>query len=184
MSDKWLTKSVIQLIAVGLVLTVSGGTATAASSSSVTVGIDGSDALGIDGSDALGIDGSDLLVLGRVEYSGDGFISVLGQTVFGDLAGLGTGMTVAVYGSIDADTGGIVGAQVIAVGSRMSGANYLRGVVDEVNLAVGLAVVSGVTVDYNALMSNGSAPRVGDTMAVTGRSYSGLLVAEPSLNLD
>ena len=149
------------------------------------LGIHGGDAMGIHGGDAMGIHGSDaqLLVLGAIEHIGDGFVSVLGQTVFGDLGGLGTGMTVAVYGSIDADTGGIVGAQVFPVGPRVSGASYLRGIVDEVNLAVGLAVVSGVMVDYNALLSNGSAPSVGDIVGVTGRSYGGLIVADPSLGL-
>ena len=94
------------------------------------------------------------------------------------------GTTVAVYGSLDADTGGIVDAQVVLVGPRNSGANYLRGTVDEVNLAVGLAVVSGVTVDFNALLSNGSAPSVGDTVGMIGRSHGRLLVADPSLSLD
>ncbi len=147
-------------------------------------GIDGSDALGIDGSDALGIDGSDLLVLGAIEHIGDGFISVLGQTVFGNLGGLGTGTTVAVYGSIDTDTGGIVGARVVRVGPRMGGASYLRGMVDKVNLALGIAVVSGMTVDYSALLSNGSAPSVGDIVGVTGRSYGGLNVADPLMDLN
>ncbi len=155
-------------------------------SGSDALGISGSDIYGISGSDALGISGSDaqLLVLGAIEHIGDGFVSVLGQTVFGDLGGLGTGMTVAVYGSIDADTGGIVGAQVFPVGPRVGGASYLRGIVDEVNLAVGLALVSGVMVDYNALLSNGSVPSVGDVVGVTGRSYGGLIVADPSLGLD
>jgi hypothetical protein len=42
-------------------------------------------------------------------------------------------------------------------------------------------VVSGVTVDYNALLVGGVAPNVGDEVAVTGRSYKGLglLVAQP-----
>ncbi len=150
--------------------------------------ITGSDALSITGSDALSITGSDaeLLVLGAIGYVGDGFISVLGQTVFGDLGGLGTGMTVAVYGSIDTDTGGILDAQVFSVSARFGGASYLRGIVDEVDLAGGFAVVSGMTVDYTALLSNGSAPQVGDEFAVTGRSYGGasLLVADPLLSLD
>ncbi|MEE8221300.1 MAG: hypothetical protein V3R21_06030, partial [Woeseiaceae bacterium] len=150
------------------------------------LGIHGSDALGIHGSDALGIHGSDLLVLGAIGYVGDGFISVLGQTVFGDFDGLGSRMTIAVYGSIDADTGGILDAQVFSVSARFGGVSYLRGIVDEVDLAGGFAVVSGMTVDYTALLSNGSAPQVGDEFAVTGWSYDGasLLVADPSLSLD
>jgi hypothetical protein len=93
-------------------------------------------------------------------------------------------MTVAVYGSIDADTGGIVGAQVFPVGRRMGGASYLRGIVDQVDRSIGVAIISGMAVDYNAVLSNGSAPSVGDTVAVTGRSYGGLIVADPSLGLD
>jgi hypothetical protein len=171
-----------------------GGIATAAQSTSTTasadgsdaLGIHGSDALGIHGSDALGIHGSDLLVLGAIGYVGDGFISVLGQTAFVDVDGLGTGMTVAVYGSIDADTGGILDAQVFAVSASFGGASYLRGIVDEVDLAGGLAVVSGMTVDYSALLSNGSAPEVGDEVSVTGWSYgdASLLVADPLSSLD
>ena len=80
-------------------------------------------------------------------------------------------------------TGGIVGAQVIPV-SAGGGASYLRGIVDEVNLAFGLAVVSGVTVDYNAMLSGGGAPRVGDEVGVVGRSYGGMIVADPMLSLD
>ena len=150
------------------------------------MGIHGGDAMGIHGGDAMGIHGSDaeLLVYGAIEHVGDGFISVLGQTVFGSGHGLQAGTTVAVYGSIDLDTGGIVDAQVFAVRARLGGASYLRGLVDEVNLAFGRAVVSGVTVDYNALLSNGRAPSVGDTVGVTGLVYGGLMVADPSLSLD
>ena len=68
--------------------------------------------------------------------------------------------------------------------SAGGGASYLRGIVDEVNLAFGLAVVSGVTVDYNAMLSGGSAPGVGDEVGVVGRSYGGLIVADPLLTLD
>jgi hypothetical protein len=59
--------------------------------------------------------------------------------------------------------------------------SYLRGVVDEVNHGAGRAVVSGVTVDYSALLSHGQAPNVGDEVAVSGRAYKelGLLVAQP-----
>ena len=95
-----------------------------------------------------------------------------------DSSGLNIGTPVAVYGTIDRETGGIVNATVVPVsGGDLS---YLRGIVDEVNRGTGRAVVSGVTVDYNALMSNGQAPSVGDEVAVTGRVYSelGLLVAE------
>jgi hypothetical protein len=120
-------------------------------------------------------------VVGNVDALAGDFLSVLGQSVFGitDLRGLSIGTPVAVYGSIDRDTGGIVNASVVPVaGSDLS---YLRGVVDEVNSAAGRAVVSGVTVDYSALLSDGQAPNVGDEVAVTGRAYKelGLLVAQP-----
>ena len=125
-----------------------------------------------------------MLVFGSIDFVGDGFISVLGQTVFGDLGGFGIGTTVAVYGSIDSGTGGIVGAQVFPVSSGMGGASYLRGIVDAVDLAMGVAIVSGMAVDYNAMLSSGGAPSVGDTVGVTGRSYGGLIVADPSLDLN
>jgi hypothetical protein len=123
----------------------------------------------------------ELLVVGAVEAVASDFLSVLGQSVFGlgDRHGLSIGTTVAVYGTIDRETGGIVNASVAPVaGGDLS---YLRGVVDEVNQAAGRAVVSGVTVDYNALLSHGKAPNVGDEVAVTGRAYRelGLLVAQP-----
>jgi hypothetical protein len=135
--------------------------------------ITGSDALSITGSDALSITGSDaeLLALGAITYVGDTFISVLGQTAFVD---------------VDADTGGILDAQVFAVSASFGGASYLRGIVDEVDLAGGFAVVSGMTVDYSALLSNGSAPEMGDEVSVTGWSYgdASLLVADPLSSLD
>jgi hypothetical protein len=85
---------------------------------------------------------------------------------------------VAVFGSVDNELGGIVNATVVrvAAGER----SFLRGMVDEVNASVGTAVISGVSVDYNALLSNGSAPRVGDVVSVIGRAYRGIgvLVAE------
>jgi hypothetical protein len=88
-------------------------------------------------------------------------------------------MAVAVYGDIDMDTGGIVNAQVVSMpaGDR----SYLTGIVDAVSPEVGQVVVSGVTVDFNALMSDGVAPSVGDMVTVGGRNYSslGVLVAEP-----
>ncbi len=63
--------------------------------------------------------------------------------------------------------------------------SFLRGTVDEVDASLGRAVVSGMLVDYNALLSRGPAPRVGDQVAVSGRAYSGLglLVAEPDIRL-
>jgi predicted aconitase with swiveling domain len=121
-----------------------------------------------------------LMVIGRIDAVSNDFVSVLGQSVFGtgfDRLSLGT--PVAVYGSIDRETGSIVNASVVPVaGGDLS---YLRGVVDEVNYSTGRAVVSGVTVDYNALLSNGHAPSIGDEVAVTGRVYQqlGLLVAQP-----
>ena len=144
--------------------------------------IDGTDARAIDGTDANAIDGTDLLVVGRVDFVDADFVSVLGQTVLGFDAhrhAIGLGTSVAVYGSIDRETGSIVNASVVPVaGGDLS---YLRGMVDEVNHSTGRAVVSGVTVDYNALLSNGHAPSVGDEVAVTGRAYQqlGILVAQP-----
>ncbi|HET6629322.1 MAG TPA: hypothetical protein VFG91_06085 [Woeseiaceae bacterium] len=141
--------------------------------------IDGTDIYAIDGTDAQAIDGTDLLVLGQVEFVADNFFSVLGQSVFSaDSRFVRPGATVAVYGTIDESTGGIVNARVRTASSDLS---FLRGIVDEVDRSIGRAVVSGVTVDYTALLSNGQAPDVGDVMAITGRSYSqlGLLVAQP-----
>ncbi len=212
MSDVDRATDSYRVLAVGLAILGSYGMAYAGQSTSSILSITGSDALSISGSDALSISGSDalsisgsdafsisgsdafsisgsdaeLLVLGAIAHVGDGFISVLGQTVFGDLSGLGVGMTVAVYGSIDADTGGILDAQVFSVSASIGGASYLRGIVDEVDLAGGIAVVSGMTVDYTALLSNGSPPQVGDEVAVTGWSYGGasLLIADPLLSLE
>jgi len=119
-------------------------------------------------------------------------MSVLGQTVFvGDssLSAFREGSAVAVYGSFDFDTGSIGNAIVFDAGiagfSPGSG-SYLTGFVDSVNYAKGFAMVSGKQVDYTALLSNGSAPGVGDMISVTGRDYgdSGALVADPNLKLE
>ena len=143
--------------------------------------ITGTDAEAITGTDAFAITGTDLLVIGTVEVLDNGFASVLGQSVFGEaqmFAGIGAGMTVAIYGSIDADTGGIVNARIIPVANDTP--SFLRGVVDEVNLATGRAVVSGIDVDYTSMLANDRAPKVGQLMSVSGRLYQGvgLLVAE------
>ncbi|MDX1405330.1 MAG: hypothetical protein R3192_12365, partial [Woeseiaceae bacterium] len=95
---------------------------------------------------------------------------------------------VAVYGSIDPDTGGIVGATMVSArdaGFRADSPAYLTGVVDSVDSSTGKAVVSGLLVDYNALLSDGYAPSVGDEVSVTGYHYDdqGLLVADPGLSL-
>jgi hypothetical protein len=119
---------------------------------------------------------------GVIADKGDDFIVVLGQSVFGSQADFGdftSGNSVAVYGNIDITTGSIVNATVVPVPA--SDVSYLRGIVDSVEMSVGRAVVSGVTVDYNALLARGVAPSVGDEVAVTGRAYNGLglLVAQP-----
>jgi len=150
--------------------------------------INGSDLVSINGSDQLSINGSDsLLALGQVDHIGDGFLSVLGQTVIGadsDFAGISTGSTIAVFGSMDAGTGGFSNTRIVSVspsGIDSGLPSFLRGTVDAVDAAMGRAVVSGITVDYTAMLSSGSAPSVGDRVAVSGRSYRGLglLVAEP-----
>ncbi|MDX1488350.1 MAG: DUF5666 domain-containing protein [Acidiferrobacterales bacterium] len=132
-----------------------------------------------------------MLIVGAVSFVGSDFVSVLGQTVFLDqksLAGLRVGSSVAVYGSLDFDTGGIMNASVIHAASAGFGSDapsFLTGFVDAVNYSKGTAVVSGMTVDYTALLSDGSAPNVGDQVSVTGREYAGLgvLVADPQLRI-
>jgi hypothetical protein len=111
----------------------------------------------------------------------------LGQTVFDNGDGFGNltpGATVAIYGSIDRDTGGFVDTEVVQIASAGVDAgvsDFLRGIVDSVDSAFGRAVVGGMTVDYSAMLSNGRVPSVGDELAVTGRNYRdlGLLVADP-----
>ena len=63
--------------------------------------------------------------------------------------------------------------------------SFLRGTVDAVDAALGRAVVSGMVVDYSAMLAKGRAPRVGEQLAVSGRAYRGLglLVAEPDLEV-
>ena len=136
------------------------------------------------------ITGSDaLVVLGRINYVGEDFVSVLGQSVFVDsasIADLRAGADVAVYGTIDIDTGGIIGATIVDADSAgfASGASYLTGIVDSVDSAKGVAMVSGVAVDYTGLLASGSAPAIGDMVSVGGYSYgdSSLLVADPSMS--
>jgi hypothetical protein len=118
-------------------------------------------------------------------------ISVLGQTVFVERSQLGSvsvGSLVAVFGSIDFATGGIVNATVVdgsVAGISADSGSYLTGFVDSVDESMGLAVVSGMTVNYSSLLSSGYSPSVGDQVSVTGRHYSdlGLLVADPQMQL-
>jgi len=102
--------------------------------------------------------------------------------------GLREGLAVAVYGSLDFDTGAIVSATVVDADSAGFGASspsFLTGFVDSVDYATGMAVVSGMAVDYTALLGKGSAPSVGDQVSITGYEYSnlGVLVADPQLQL-
>ena len=93
----------------------------------------------------------------------------------------------AVYGDIDFDTGGIINADVLdAVSAGFApGASYLTGFVDSVDYDAGVALISGVAVNYTALLSNGLAPSVGDMVSVAGREYAdlGIMVADPQVNL-
>ena len=130
-------------------------------------------------------------MFGRIDAIASDFVSVLGQTVFvgeGEVNRFSLGTSVAVYGSIDIDTGGIVGATVVDAGQAgftADAPSYLTGIVDAVDYANGNAIVSGMMVDYNALLSVGSAPNVGDQVSVTGRHYGdlGVLVADPQSSL-
>jgi hypothetical protein len=127
-------------------------------------------------------DGSDLLVVGSIDFVGEDYISVVGQTVFGsgaEFAGLAPGSTIAVYGEIDSDTGGYVDTSVVTVDSGSS-QEFLRSTVDSVDTTLGIAVVGGVAVNYTALLATGEAPQVGDEYAVSGRRYRdlGIFVAE------
>ena len=151
-------------------------------SGSGSQGISGSGSQGISGSGSQGISGSgDLVVIGVIEFHDGNFASILGQSVFSSSLGssrFSVGDTVAVYGSIDKATGGIVDSVVVGVqpGLQLS---FLTGMVDQVNHSMGTAVVSGVTVDYTALLSRGAAPKVGEMMSVSGRVYGGRgMVAE------
>jgi len=144
----------------------------------------------ITGSGRSNTEGAQLLIVGRVSYVGSDFISVLGQTVFvdgGAQVSIREGSTVAVYGSIDFDTGGIIGASLedAAKAGFSPGTSYLTGFVDSVDYSKGMAMVSGMAVDYNAWLSSGSAPSVGDIVSITGRDYDGInvLIADPSMEL-
>ena len=100
---------------------------------------------------------------------------MLGQSVFGvaqSFSGIGSGITVAVYGAIDAKTGGIVDARIVPVSRETP--NFLRGVVDEVDASTGRAVVSGIEVDYTSMLATGNAPAVGEMMTVSGRMHRGV----------
>ena len=150
--------------------------------------ITGGDSRAITGGDSRAITGGDarLILLGRISVMESDFVSVLGQSIFLDQidSEFGVGKMVAVYGSIDTDTGGVVNATVIdsdLAGFAANSPSFLNGIVDEVDAASGKAVVSGLLVDYTALLSTGWAPSVGDEVAVTGYHYGdlGMLVAEP-----
>ena len=116
---------------------------------------------------------------------------MLGQSVFlapEAASRVEIGQLIAVFGEIDFKTGGIIGADVFdAEGAGFSSeAAFLTGFVDSVDFANGIAMVSGMAVDYTALLSDGRAPSVGDMVSISGRSYGdrGLLVADPGMRLD
>ncbi len=154
--------------------------------------ITGTDVRAITGTDVRAITGTDLLIVGQIEYVGSDFVSVLGQSVFATNQKLGlltVGMTIAVYGSIEVSSGGISDASVFVVSRSdfvSDSPSFLTGVVDKLNHSTGKAIVSGVEVDYNALMSLGQEPELGQLVSVIGRAYSdlGLLVADPTMQLE
>ncbi len=164
-----------------------GGSRAITSGGSRAITSGGSRAITSGGSRAITSGGSRLLVYGRIEVLGSDFVSVLGQTVFlgaDDVNRFSIGASVAVYGSINLETSSIVDATVIDAGQAgfsPSSLSYLTGIVDAVDYENGRAIVSGLMVDYSALLSLGVAPSVGDQVAVSGRHYSdlGMLVAEP-----
>jgi len=132
------------------------------------------------------------VVYGQVDAVGSDFLSVLGQTVFAtesQIHNISVGSMVAVFGSIDFASGGIVNATVVdgrVAGISADSGSYLTGFVDSVDESMGLAVVSGMTVNYSSLLSLGYSPSVGDQVSVTGREYSdlGLFVADPTMQLE
>ena len=135
--------------------------------------ITGTDSQSITGTDSQSITGTDLLVVGTVDFADNGFLSVLGQSVFGEegeFDGISIGDTVAIYGHIDGDFGGIADSTVMPMPGG-NGRSLLTGIVDSVNPSLGRAIVGGVSVDYTATLSNGATPRVGQQLSVTGRVY-------------
>ena len=156
------------------------------------LGITGTDVFGITGTDVMGITGTDLLAVGIATAIDTNVLSVLGQTVWigpGLAAQDFIGKPVAVFGQIDFDSGSFVNTSVVALGGAdLAGTypSYLRGMVDSVDLKLGIAVVSGISVDYTALLANGIAPSVGSEVAVSGYAYGGqtTLVADPSVKFN
>lgn len=128
-----------------------------------------------------------LLTLGRIDNVGDGFISVVGQTVVGSgtqFSNLTPGATVAVYGSIDAGNGSYADTSVVKLapyGVDTGIEDFVRGTVDAVDSVLGIAIVSGITVDYTGLLATRPAPMVGEVVALKGKNYRnlGLFVAQP-----
>ena len=104
------------------------------------------------------------------------------------MRGISVGSPVAVFGEVDVSSGGIVGASVVDAGiaGYDTSASFLSGIVDSVDRASGVAVVSGKAVNYTALLANGMEPSVGDMMSIAGRDYgdSGLLMADPDIRLE
>ena len=161
MSDNRYRMTFIQnclygLLICALPILVHGESNSSSEVNAITSG--GSRAITSGGSRAITSGGSRLLVYGRIEVLGSDFVSVLGQTVFvgeGEVNRFSLGTSVAVYGSIDIDTGGIVGATVVDAGQAgftADAPSYLTGIVDAVDYENGNAIVSGMMVDYNALL--------------------------------
>ena len=128
--------------------------------------------------------GDPLLVIGPVESvnSAHSIAVVLDQKVLiGAHDSVTVGNTVAVYGEVLGD-GSLNATKVVAEGAYVPGATpvFMMGTVQKVEASIGRAVVSGITVDLTALMSQGSVtPAVGSTVEVSGTqpANNGLLVA-------
>ena len=128
--------------------------------------------------------GDPLLVVGPVESvdSAHTMAVVLGQKVLvGAHDSVTVGNTVAVYGAALGD-GSLNATKVVAEGNYVAGATpvFMTGTVQKVQTSIGRAVVSGITVDLTALMSQGPVtPAVGSTVEISGTQpvNNGLLVA-------
>jgi hypothetical protein len=117
--------------------------------------------------------GAELLVVGPVESidAENRTATVLGQRIHGAMVDtLAVGNTVAVFGAARTD-GAIEASAIQTRGLYVAGASnvFLSGTVQRADVAVGRAVVNGVSVDLTPAMSGGTlSPAVGSKVTISG----------------
>ncbi len=118
---------------------------------------------------------AELVISGRATFVADDAISVMGQIVSSELIRAGAiedQDVVAIYGQREID-GSIVASQIERLTApELQDFALINGTVLDIDTDRGIANVSGVEVDYNALLGGANAPALGEEFIYSGRFYN------------